>query len=115
MLSHGYGWHDLLRSRRRDGRSRWLQRLVRPNVAFRKVDRRTSGCPRPSAGKNPLGAKVAAHQATQTMQFDSANAQIGAELFDAKAPQLAAFDDTVQRDANKGSNLRPKHTQKTPV
>jgi hypothetical protein len=29
MLSHGYGWHDLLRSRRRDGRSRWLQRLVR--------------------------------------------------------------------------------------
>jgi hypothetical protein len=30
MLSHGYGRHDLLRSRRRDGRSRWLQRLVRP-------------------------------------------------------------------------------------
>jgi hypothetical protein len=30
-LSHGYGWHDLLRSRRRDGRSRWLQRLVRPD------------------------------------------------------------------------------------
>jgi hypothetical protein len=30
MLSHGYGWHDLLRSRRRDSRSRWLQRLVRP-------------------------------------------------------------------------------------
>ena len=30
MLSHGYGWHDLLRSRRRDGRSCWLQRLVRP-------------------------------------------------------------------------------------
>jgi hypothetical protein len=30
MLSHGYGGHDLLRSRRRDSRSRWLQRLVRP-------------------------------------------------------------------------------------
>jgi hypothetical protein len=30
MLSHGYGWHDLLRSRRHDSRSRWLQRLVRP-------------------------------------------------------------------------------------
>jgi hypothetical protein len=33
MLSHGYGWHDLLRSRRHDSRSRWLQRLVRPVLA----------------------------------------------------------------------------------
>jgi hypothetical protein len=32
MLSHGYGWHDLLRSRRHDSRSRWLQRLVRQHV-----------------------------------------------------------------------------------
>jgi hypothetical protein len=31
MLSHAHGWHDLLRSRRRDSRGRWLQRLVRPN------------------------------------------------------------------------------------
>jgi hypothetical protein len=29
MLSHSYGGHDLMRSRRRDGRSCWLQRLVR--------------------------------------------------------------------------------------
>jgi hypothetical protein len=86
MLSHAHGRHDLLRSRGRDGRGRWLQRLVRPNVAFRKVDRRTSGYPKPGAGKNPLGAKIAAHQVMETMQFNSANAQIGAELFDAKLP-----------------------------
>ena len=29
MISHGYGWRDLLRSRRHDSRGRWLQRLVR--------------------------------------------------------------------------------------
>jgi hypothetical protein len=29
MLSHGYGRRDSCASRRRDGRSRWLQRLVR--------------------------------------------------------------------------------------
>ena len=29
MISHAHGGHDLLRSRRRDGRGRWLQRLVR--------------------------------------------------------------------------------------
>jgi hypothetical protein len=33
MLSHGYGWHDLLRSRRHDSRGRWLQRLVSPITA----------------------------------------------------------------------------------
>jgi hypothetical protein len=32
MLSHAHGGHDLLRSRRRDGRGRWLQRLVRPGT-----------------------------------------------------------------------------------
>jgi hypothetical protein len=32
MLSHGYGWRVSCASRKRDGRSRWLQRLVRPGT-----------------------------------------------------------------------------------
>jgi hypothetical protein len=44
MLSHGYGRRDLLRSRRHDGRSRWLQRLVRPFWVFDPFTPRLSPC-----------------------------------------------------------------------